>query len=88
MIAEEARCGRLTPIRRARIVRFASQLGLSAVETGRLIEECRRNCPSRDLAAGPQDAGAPAFSPPRSVRMAPRVAIVTGMLLLVIWLLR
>ncbi len=42
MIAGELRAGRLDRARRARIVRYAAQLGLSAVEAGRLIEECRQ----------------------------------------------
>ena len=41
MIAQEVRSGRLSPSRRRRIVRYAAQLRLSAVETGRLITECR-----------------------------------------------
>jgi hypothetical protein len=41
LIAQEVRSGRLTPSRRRRIVRYAAQLNLSAVETGRLITECR-----------------------------------------------
>ena len=41
LIAQEVRSGRLTPSRRRRIIRYAAQLHLSAVETGRLIAECR-----------------------------------------------
>ena len=41
LIAQEVRSGRLTPGRRRRIIRYAAQLHLSAVETGRLIAECR-----------------------------------------------
>lgn len=41
LIAQEVRSGRLTPSRRRRMVRYAAQLRLSAVETGRLIAECR-----------------------------------------------
>jgi len=41
MIARELRCGRLTKSSRARIVRYASQMGLSAVEAGELIGKCR-----------------------------------------------
>ena len=41
LIAQEVRSGRLTPSRRRRIVRYAAQLSLSTVETGRLIAECR-----------------------------------------------
>ncbi len=41
LIAEELRTGRLTPSHRRRIVRYAAQMGLSAVETGRLMAACR-----------------------------------------------
>jgi hypothetical protein len=41
LIVEEIRSGRLTAARRRRIVQYAAQLRLSAVETGRLIAECR-----------------------------------------------
>ena len=41
MIADELRKGRLTQERRKRIIRYAAQLGLSAVEAGRLITTCR-----------------------------------------------
>ena len=42
MIALELRNGRLTPARRRRIVRYAAQMGLSAVEAGQLIAACRK----------------------------------------------
>ena len=41
MIADELRNGRLTQERRKRIIRYAAQLGLSAVEAGRLITTCK-----------------------------------------------
>ena len=41
LIEDEIRHGRLTRSRRKRIVRYAAQLRLSAVEAGRLIEQCR-----------------------------------------------
>ena len=41
LIASELRDGRLTRERRRRIVRYAAQMGLSAVEAGRLIAACR-----------------------------------------------
>ena len=41
LIASELRNGRLTRERRRRIVRYAAQMGLSAVEAGRLIAACR-----------------------------------------------
>jgi len=40
MIAQELRAGRLTRSRRARIVRYAAQLGLSAVEAGEMVASC------------------------------------------------
>ena len=42
MIALEVRNGRLTPARRRRIVRYAAQMGLSAVEAGQLITASRK----------------------------------------------
>ncbi len=41
MIADELRNGRLTRDGRKRVIRYAAQLGLSAVEAGRLITTCR-----------------------------------------------
>lgn len=41
LIAQELRAGRLTRAGRKRIVQYAAQLGLSAVDAGRLIEQCR-----------------------------------------------
>ena len=41
MIANELRNGRLTSDRRKRIIGYAAQLGLSAVQAGRLITTCR-----------------------------------------------
>ncbi len=48
MIADELRNGRLSRSRRARIVRYAAQMGLSAVETGKLIQRCRREALRED----------------------------------------
>lgn len=42
LIEDELRNGRLTRARRKRIIRYAAQLRLSAVQVGRLIEACRR----------------------------------------------
>ncbi len=41
LIVDELRGGRLTPMRRRRIVQYAAQMGLSARQAGRLIETCR-----------------------------------------------
>ncbi len=48
LIADEVRTGRLTRARRRRIVQYAAQLGLSAVQVGRLIAECRRQATRSD----------------------------------------
>lgn len=40
MIAAEVRHGRLTPKRRKRIIQFASQLGISPVQAGNLLQAC------------------------------------------------
>ncbi len=41
LIADELRAGRLTASRRKRIVGYATGMGLSAVQAGRLITACR-----------------------------------------------
>ncbi|MFQ5461954.1 MAG: hypothetical protein ACE5E5_04920 [Phycisphaerae bacterium] len=41
LIEDEIRNGRLTRARRRRIVRYAAQLRLSAVEAGTMIDRCR-----------------------------------------------
>ncbi len=41
LIADEVRTGSLTPARRRRIIRYAAQLDLTAVQVGQLIEQCR-----------------------------------------------
>lgn len=41
LIVDEIRNGRMTRARRKRIVQYAAQMGLSAVEAGRLIAACR-----------------------------------------------
>jgi hypothetical protein len=60
MIAQELRAGRLTRAGRRRIVQYAAQLGLSAIDAGRLLAECR------DAALHSED--------PRERRLALRVA--------------
>ena len=42
LIEDELRNGRLTRSRRKRIVQYATQLRISAVEAGRLVEACRQ----------------------------------------------
>lgn len=40
MIAAEVWSGRLTPKRRKRIIQFASQLGISPIQAGNLVQAC------------------------------------------------
>lgn len=56
LILDEVRAGNLTTARRRRIVAYATRLGLSAVEAGELLEECRKQLeheehPAADLPA-------------------------------------
>lgn len=48
LIAGEVRAGRMNRAQRRRIVRYAAQLGLSAVEAGELISECQMAALARD----------------------------------------
>ncbi len=88
LIAVELRAGRLTRMRRARIVRYASQIGLSAVDTGRLIAECQSSHLDRTDSASEQPNLRLVGVPARRIALRPRVAITTGILLLIIWMLR
>ncbi|MBI4716490.1 MAG: hypothetical protein HY763_01680 [Planctomycetes bacterium] len=42
MLAAELRTGRLTPARRRNIIRYGAQLNMSAVDVGRMIDDCRQ----------------------------------------------
>lgn len=83
MIASELRNGRLTRARRRRIVRYAAQLGLSAVEAGRLIVECRER--ALESADPVERQHALKLAEPAPVRMpiAFKLAVVVAMALLV-----
>ena len=89
MIAAELRAERLTPLRRARMVRYASQLGISASEAGRLIAECHQE--TRELSKESNAAVSPhplAGTPPRDFAVSSVMAITTGIVLVLIWFLR
>ena len=92
LITDELRAGRLTPARRRRIVRYAAQLGLTAVQAGRLVEACRKEA----LAEGatPQRLHGLRLVQPREEKVAPRIKIAVLVLgaifldlILVLWLL-
>ena len=87
LIAAELRTGRLSAARRARIVRYASQIGLSAVEAGRLVSDCIREA-AHDADPEVQDFALRLAAPPRPRPfLSHRVAIVTGVLFILIWLI-
>lgn len=85
MILTEICSGRLTARRRARIVRYAAQLGLSALQAGRLISECQ--LVAFEESPSPRPSLRLAYTPPARHWLQPRVAIVTGILLLIVWLI-
>jgi hypothetical protein len=88
LIAAELRAGRLTRGRRARIVRYASQLGLSAAEAGRLITECHQEALQLSDDSEPELRFQSAAGPPRRTATSSHFAIITGILVIVIWLIR
>lgn len=88
LIAAELRTGRLSSARRARIVRYAAQLGLSAVESGRLMNECIHEALDDADPHVQKFALRLADAPEPRPLLSHRVAIVTGLLLILIWLLR
>lgn len=86
LIENELLAGRLSERRRARIVRYASQMGLTAVEAGRLIAECQSVAQAVPKSPVPALRFVPV--PPRRFALPAHVAITTGVLLLIIWFLR
>lgn len=88
LITTELRAGRLTPLRRARIVRYALQIGLSAVQAGRLIAQCHDEALARPHESTDGFALRVVHPPVARLAMKPRVAIITGILLLIVWMLR
>ncbi len=80
LIVQEIRNGRLSTARRRRIVQYSAQLGLSAVQTGRMIDECRKEV----LADDDPDARTHALQlvePPAPARFNQKL---TGMMLAII----
>jgi hypothetical protein len=76
MIAQEVRSGRLSPSRRRRIVRYAAQLRLSAVETGRLITECRDEALESEDPEAIYHALRLVEPPPKTMPITVKVAVV------------
>lgn len=71
LILDEVRTGRLTPARRRRIVAYAARLGLSAVEAGELLEDCRRQLEREDHPAADMPALKLAEPAPPETRQTP-----------------
>jgi hypothetical protein len=93
LIEDEVRAGRCDRRRRARLVRYAAQLRLNAVDAGLMIEDCRRRMAAESAPhAAPPSHGASARSgscgvdssaaflrlcPPPSTRRSERWVITT-----------
>lgn len=83
MIADELRNGRLTQERRKRIIRYAAQLGLSAVEAGRLITTCREQVLESADTAGRRHALKLVEPEPERVPAAFKLALVVALAIVV-----
>lgn len=87
-------CGRLTRWRRRRIVQYAAGMGLSAVQAGRLVEECqaevRRQWRSFDPSGLPDQWGKPRLSVvgrhPQRGHFRPRSIILIASVALSAWI--
>lgn len=91
LIADEIRNGRLSPSRRRRVVRYAAQLGLSAVEAGELIVACREEALQSNDSTEQFHALRLVEPPPPAVPIPIKIALVVGLailldLLVVAWL--
>ena len=87
LIADELRHGRLNRAHRRRIVGYAARLGLTAVQTGRLIEECREDAlHSRDPVERRHALRLIEAEEPL-VSTHTKIALVVGAALLVDWIL-
>lgn len=82
LIADEIRNGRLSPSRRRRIVRYAAQLGLSAVQTGELIAACREEALQSYEPAERFHALRLVEPPPARVPTPVKIALVVGFAIL------
>jgi len=83
LIADELRNGRLTQERRKRIIRYAAQLGLSAVEAGRLITTCREQVLERADAVEQRHALKLVEPEPERIPIAFKMALVVGLAIVV-----
>ena len=83
LIADEVRSGSLSRSRRRRIVQYASHLGLSGVQVGEMIDDCRKEALESDDTVERANALrlVPAHEP--RVPTSAKIAIVIGLALLV-----
>jgi hypothetical protein len=88
LIARELRSGRLTPARRAKIVRYAAQLGLSAVEAGRLVTACHEEVLRSDDPTERRHALRLAESPATRWPLPLKLALTLVLAIVVNWTLR
>lgn len=89
LIADELSAGRLTPVRRRRVERYAVKMGLSVHEARRLLESCRDHAMIHGSATQRRNALRLMEPSSRKIALAVRIAILLAAVilldLLLIW---
>lgn len=83
LISDEVRTGQMTRSRRRRIVQYASHLGLSAVQVGQMIAECREDSLQSDDPVERQHALKLTEPAPERVSAPVKIALVIAVALIV-----
>jgi hypothetical protein len=83
LIRDEIRSGRLTPARRRRIVRYAAQLDMSAVDVGLMIAQCREEALKSEDPAARQHALKLVEPPPSRMPLAWKLSAVVLLAIIV-----
>jgi hypothetical protein len=83
LIADEIRCGRLTPARRRRIVRYAAHLNMSAVDVGLMIAQCREEALKSEDPAARHHALKLVEPPPSRMPLAWKLSVVVLLAIIV-----
>lgn len=89
LVADELSAGRLTPVRRRRVERYAVKMGLSVHEARRLLESCRDHAMIHGSATQRRNALRLMEPSSRKIALAVRIAILLAAVilldLLLIW---
>ena len=83
LIAGELRNGRLTAVRRRRIVRYGASMGLTAGELGKLLTQCRNEALLSEDHVERRHALRLADPPPRTTPVALKIAMIFAIVILV-----